>query len=311
MYTFSEFGQNTINNLPNSIYEVLSGNTYLRFGTVYRHPKTFAEMEIGEVFTGGCEMYRRSDNAAFDVMCGIIAKDAPHWTDNNTRQSTVSSWATLQQNAIPINTPFLFEWQVQKVSDTQIRWEYFLEGSRITGPTWTLSEAEQDQVFNIQHNYTTNSVITSDINAGIRCRNFYHTDTEHRLRNWEFKRLPLISLNDAATSQQLNEQMLGIPDGTVLEMKPDTSEIQVADIVGVLTTQQARLRRVSLRTPKGEVHRTFGLKTLPVQGLSTLTIESNNTIFYRVEEFISAETEQGMTVEEVDQIRLRTEFKVK
>lgn len=310
MYIFSEFGQNTINNLPNSIYEVLSGNTYLRFGTVYRHPKTFAEMEIGEAFTGGCEMYRRSDNAAFDVMCGIIAKDAPHWTDNNTTQLNVS-WSTLQQNAIPINTPFLFEWQVTRISEAQVRVQIFLEGSLVYTWTPTLSEGHQSQVFNIQHNYTTNSVITSGINSGIRCRNFYHTDTEHRLRNWEFKRLPLISLNDAATSQQLNEQMLGILVDTVLEMKPDTSEIQVADIVGVLTTQQARLRRVSLRTPKGEVHRTFGLKTLPVQELSTLGIESSSTTFYRVEEFISAETEQGMTVEEVDQIHLRTEFKVK
>ena len=311
MYSFSEFGQNTIKNLPNTnYYEVLSGNTYLRFGTVYRHPKTFREMEIGEVFTGGCEVYRRVTDSAFDIVTGFIDKDAAHWSANNQLVLWTVSWALMQQNALPLNTAFLFEWQVQKESDTSVRLEYFFEGSRIDGMSHTMSEDLQDLVFNIQHNSNTDGPV-ANINTGIRCRNFYHTDTEHRLRNWEFKRMPLISLNEAATSKQLNEQMLGIPVGTVLEMKPDTSEIQDGDIVGVLTAQQARLRRVSMLTKIGAPHRTFGHKTMPVQELNTLTIDSSSDLFYRVEESIGAETEQGMSAKEVDQIHLRTEFKFK
>ena len=303
MYIFSEFGQNTINNLPSGYYETLSGEQYLRTGTAYRRDTTMGDMEIGSSFSGGFKYVRTNTTSSYDIQFGLSAPTAAEWSTVNYSLLEYT-WPHLQQNNIGVSQPHNVEWCVTRNTELQFRIQMFLEGSLVQSTVRSLEEYQLQDVFGIQ-------CLSTSTSHGIRCRNFYHTDTEHRLRNWEFKRLPLISLNGAATSQQLNEQTLGILVGTVLEMKPDNSEIQDADIVGVLTTQQARLRRVSLRTPTGEVHRTLGHKTLPVQELSTLDIESNNTRFYRVEEFISAETEQGMTVEEVDQIRLRTEFKVK
>lgn len=303
MYIFSEFGQNAINNLPSGYYEVLSGEPYLRTGTAYRRETTMGDMEIGSSFSGGFNHVRTNTYYAYDIQFGLSAPTAAEWTTVDYQLITYT-WTHLQQNNIGVSQPHNVEWCVTRNSELQFRIQMFLEGSLVESTTQTLAENQLQDVFGIQCRFAHSSY-------GIRCRNFYTTESNVRLRNWDFKRLPLISLNGAATSQQLNEQTLGILAGTVLEMKPDTSEIQDADIVGVLTAQQVRLRRVSLRTPKGEVHRTFGHKTLPVQELSTMDIESNITTFYRVEEFISAETEQGMTVEEVDQIRLRTEFKVK
>ena len=303
MYIFSEFGQNTIKNLPSGYYEVRSGIQYLRTGTAYRRETTMGDMEIGSSFSGGFNHVRISTTSNYDIQFGLSSPTAAEWAVVDYQLITYT-WTHLQQNNIGASQPHNIEWCVTRNSELQFCIQMFLEGSLIESTTLTLAENQLQEVFGIQCQ-------TAGTSHGIRCRNFYYTESNVRLRNWEFKRLPLISLNDAATSQQLNEQMLGIPDGTVLEMKPDTSEIQDADIVGVLTTQKARLRRVSLRTPTGEVHRTFGHKTLPVQELSTLDIESSSNRFDRVEEFISAETERGMTVGEVDQIRLRTEFKVK
>lgn len=303
MYTFSEFGQNTINNLPNSQYETLSGEQYLRTGTAYRRETSMGDMEIGSSFSGGFKYVRISSSSVYDIHFGLSAPTAPEWSTVDY-QLLEYKWSHFLENNIAGYQPHNVEWCVTRNSELQFLIQMFLEGSLFQSTTIDLEASQLQDVFSIKSQSANKSY-------GIRCRNFYTTESDVRLRNWDFKRLPLISLNDAATSEQLHEQMLGITAGTVLEMKPDTSEIQDADIVGVLTAQQARLRRASLNTQTGEVHRTFGHKTLPIQELSMLSIESSDTTFYRVEEVIIAETEQGMSVEEVDQIRLRTEFKFK